>query len=301
MLWRHYPDQDALDAQFRLAGVSDVEAIMAQRLALSAAARASVSNIQKIRYGTGDSATLDLFLPAHDGAAERHRARLAPVLIFIHGGFWKSLDAATFSFVGGAFAPAGALVAVIDYPLIPDVRMADIVDHVGLAIRWLSEHARDYGGDPQRIHIAGHSAGGQLAAIALDQAWQAAQGIPAGAVRGGIAISGVFELEPLRLSFQQESLSLTEQDAELWSPLRHIPPYGATMPPLVVAVAGAETQEFIDQSIELTDGWRSNGHAVDLHVVAGANHIDILTSALARTGAPLHTAVLGQMGLPAKL
>ncbi len=65
--------------------------------------------------------------------------------MFIHGGFWKSLDAATFSFVGGAFAPAGALVAVIDYPLIPDVRMGKIVDHVGQAIRWLSGNARAHG------------------------------------------------------------------------------------------------------------------------------------------------------------
>jgi arylformamidase len=294
MLWRHYADQAALDEQFRLTGVSDVEAIMARRLALSAAARSSVRHIQKIPYGAGPSATLDLFFspqPAGGG--------LAPVLMFIHGGFWKSLDAATFSFVGGAFAPAGALVAVIDYPLIPDVRMGDIVEHVGLAIRWLSENARAHGGDPGRLHIAGHSAGGQLAAIALDPAWQAACGIPPGAVRGGIAISGVFELEPLRRSFQQESLSLTEDDAAQWSPLRHIPASGAAMAPLVVAVAGAETQEFIDQSLELAAGWRDNGHAIDMHVVAGANHIDILTNALARPGAPLHEAVLRQMALSA--
>lgn len=295
MLWRHYADQAALDAQFRLAGVIDLEATMERRLALSAAARDSVRHILKIPYGDGPSATLDLFLPSGSQGGGP-----APVLMFIHGGFWKSLDAATFSFVGGAFAPGGAIVAVIDYPLIPDVRMDEIVEHVGMAIRWLSREVHSYGGDPQRLHIAGHSAGGQLAAIALDPAWQAGHGIPAGAVRGGIAISGVFELEPLRRSFQQESLSLTARDAEQWSPLRHIPPAGATIPPLVVAVAGAETQEFIDQSLELATGWRNNGHTIDLHVVAGANHIDILTEALARPGAPLHDAVLRQMGLPAR-
>ncbi len=299
MLWRHYADQAALDAQFRLTGVGDLEATMARRLAMSAAARTTVRNILNVPYGPGPSATLDLFLPAEPASAGSRRSASAPVLMFIHGGFWKSLDAATFSFVGGAFAPAGALVAVIDYPLIPDVSMSEIVRHVGLAIRWLSENAGIYGGDPRRIHVAGHSAGGQLAAIALDWAWQATHGIPAGAVRGGIAISGVFELEPLRRSFQQESLGLTEQDAALWSPLRHIPPSGATVQPLVVAVAGAETQEFIDQSIELAAGFRDNGHAAELHVVAGANHIDILTEALARPGAPLHAAVLRQMGLAA--
>ena len=292
MLWRHYADQAALDAQFRLTGVTDLEATMKRRLALSADARASVRNRLKIAYGAGPSATLDLFFPPgsdDDGA-------LAPVLMFIHGGFWTSLDAATFSFVGGAFAPAGALVAVIDYPLIPHVRMGEIVDHVGQAIRWLTGNVRAHGGDPERIHVAGHSAGGQLAAIALDPAWQAAQSIPAGSVCGGIAISGVFELEPLRRSFQQGSLSLTAEDAERWGPLRRIPPSGVATAPLVVAVAGAETQEFVDQSLELAAGWRSAGHAVDLHVVAGANHIDILTEALARPGALLHAAVLRQMG-----
>ncbi len=301
MLWRHYADQAALDAQFQLAGVIDLEATMARRLALSAAARANVRNLLNIPYGTGRSATLDLFFPEQPPASGKADGSLAPVLMFIHGGFWKSLDAATFSFVGGAFAPAGALVAVIDYPLIPDAAMSDIVDHVGQAIRWLSQNAGSYGGDPQRLHIAGHSAGGQLAAIALDPTWQAAHAIPAGAVRGGIAISGVFELEPLRRSFQQESLSLTAEDAERWSPLRHIPPSGATMAPLVVAVAGAETQEFVDQSLELSARWRSGGHFVDLHVVAGANHIDILTEALAPSGAPLHEAVLRQMGLPSSM
>ncbi len=296
MLWRHYADQAALDAQFRLVGVADLEATMERRLALSAAARTSVRNLQKIPYGPGPNATLDLFFPSGSNSDD-----LAPVLVFIHGGFWKSLDAATFSFVGGAFAPAGALVAVIDYPLIPDVRMGDIVDHIGQAIRWLNRNAEGHGGDPERIHVAGHSAGGQLAAIALDPAWQAAHDIPHAAVRGGIAISGVFELEPLRRSFQQESLSLTEEDAARWSPLRHVPPAGTSIRPLVVAVAGAETQEFVDQSLELAAAWRQGGHPVDLHVVAGANHLDILMDALARPGAPLYEAVLRQMGLPASV
>lgn len=297
MLWRHYVDQDDLDAQFRLAGVSDVDALLQRRLALSAAARATVGHQLKIPYSDGPDATLDLFYPPHRTSTGTPGGDLAPVLFFIHGGFWKSLDAATFSFVGGAFAPAGALVAVIDYPLIPDVRMGAIVDHVGHAIRWLSNNAAEHGGDPGRLHVGGHSAGGQLAVIALDPIWQSAHGIPAGVIRGGIAISGVFELEPLRRSFQQESLDLTAEEAERFSPLRHVPASGISTAPLIVAVAGAETQEFIDQSLELTSQWRSCGHAVDLHVVAGANHIDILTNALARPGAPLHTAVLRQMGL----
>jgi arylformamidase len=287
MLWRHYPDRPALDAQFTLDTIADLPAVMARRLAASAAARRDRPHVLKVPYGAGPDATLDLFPPDPGAGA-------APVLVFIHGGFWKALDAATFSFVGGAFAPRGALVAVIDYPLIPAVRLDGIVDHVGQALRWLSRHAGDYGGDPARLHVAGHSAGGQLAAIALDPAWQAAADIPPGAIRGGVALSGVFELEPLRRSFQQDTLGFSEADAERWSPLRHVPRGAA---PLVVAVGGSETQEFVDQSLEMARAWEAAGNGAELHVVALANHIDILTGALARPGAPLHGAVLRQLGL----
>ncbi|MCP8937895.1 alpha/beta hydrolase [Alsobacter sp. SYSU M60028] len=286
MLWRHYPDKTALDAQFTLDTIADLTAVMQRRLDLSARARATLPHRLKIPYGAGPDATLDLFLPPE-------AARPAPVLMFIHGGFWKALDAATFSFVGG-FAPLGALVAVIDYPLIPSVRMDGIVDHVGQALAWLARHAGEHGGDPARLHVAGHSAGGHLTAVALDRGWQEEHGIPAGAVRGGVALSGVFELEPLRRSFQQETLGFTQEEAERWSPLRRVPERAG---PLVVAVGGGETQEFIDQSLEFTDAWRAAGHAAELHVVARANHIDILTDAFAQPGAPLHSAVLRQMGL----
>lgn len=287
MLWRHYPDRAALDAQFTLDSVADLPDIMARRLALSAQARASTRHHLNIPYGTGPDATLDLFYP--DAGAGP-----APVLMFIHGGFWKALDASVFSFAGGSFAAAGALVAVIDYPLIPSVRMEGIVDHVGQALGWLYRHAGDHGGDPARLHVSGHSAGGQLTAVAMDPAWQAQYGVPPGVVLGGTALSGVFDLEPLRHSFQQDTLGFTQEEAERWSPMRHIPRQAA---PLVVAVGGGETQEFVDQSLEYAAAYAQAGHATELHVVAQANHIDILTSAFAQSGAPLHTAVLRQMGL----
>jgi len=287
MLWRHYPDQASLDAQFTLDTIRDLDSHMAKRLALSAAARDRVRNRLKIPYGDGSDATLDLFYP--DKAAGP-----APVLMFIHGGFWKSLDAATFSFVGGAFAPAGALVAVIDYPLIPNVRMKGIVEHVRAAIAWLAKHAGEHGGDPNRIHIAGHSAGGHLTVLSLDQSWQAEAGIPAGAIKGGCAISGVFELEPLRMSFQQDTLRFTVSEAASYSPQRGVPAKAA---PLIVTVGGAETQEFVDQSMDLAAAWAKAGHATETIIAAQKNHIDILTDSLAQPGAPLHEALKRQMSL----
>ncbi len=288
MIWRHYPDKASLDAQFTLDTIADLPAVMQRRLDLSAQARAALPHRLNVPYGPRPEETLDLFLPTSGGAGP------APVLIFVHGGFWRSLDAATFSFVGGAFAPFGVLVAVLDYPLIPAVRMAEIVASIRRAVAFLTREAVAFGGDPTRIHVAGHSAGGHLTALALDAAWQRDAGVAPGCVRGGVAISGVFELEPLRRSAQQETLGFTAEEAALWSPQRGVPREAA---PLVVAVGGAETQEFIDQSLDFAQAWRHAGHRCELHVVAQANHIDILTGALARPGAPLHSAVLRQMGL----
>jgi len=287
MIWRHYPDTTALDAQFTLDGVVDLPGIMQRRLEMSAAARDRHPHVRGVAYGDRPEARMDLF-PPPPGLGP------APVLVFIHGGFWRSLDAATFSFVGGAFAPHGALVAVLDYPLIPQVRLGAIVDHVRAAVAWLVAHAAEHGGDPGRIHVAGHSAGGHLTALCLDPDWQREAGLPAGCIRGGTAISGVFELEPLRLSAQQETLGFTPEEVAGLSPQRHIPPQAG---PLVVAVGGAETQEFIDQSLEFAASWSAAGHPTEIHVVARANHIDILTGGLAQPGAPLHTAVLRQMKL----
>jgi arylformamidase len=260
---------------------------MQRRLDLSAEARARVPNRLKVPYGPGREATLDLFLPPAGSGP-------APVLLFIHGGFWKALDAATFSFVGGAYAPAGALVAVIDYPLIPSVRLGTIADAVMASIAWVARHAGEHGGDPARIHVSGHSAGGHLTALALDPARQAAAGVPAGAVKGGVAISGVFDLTPIPLSVLRDPLDFTADEVATLSPQKAVPSGAA---PLVVAVGGAETQEFVDQSLDYARAWAGAGNPVDLHVVAQAHHVDILTTAFGKPGAPLHTAVLRQMGL----
>jgi arylformamidase len=109
-----------------------------------------------------------------------------------------------------------------------------------------------------------------------------------------LAISGVFDLEPLRLCFQNATLGLSAEEAAQFSPQR-LPP--ADAPPLILAVGGAETQEFVDQTIGFADGWQRAGNKVDLQIAAQRNHINILTDSLAAASEPLHRAVLAQMGL----
>ena len=281
MLWRHYTDRAALDAQFSLDTARDLPAAMQRRLDLSAEARARVPNRLKVPYGPGREATLDLFLPPAGSGP-------APVLLFIHGGFWKALDAATFSFVGGAYAPAGALVAVIDYPLIPSVRLGTIADAVMASIAWVARHACEHGGDPARIHVSGHSAGGHLTAMAMAALWPlVGEDLPADLVKGGFALSGLYDLEPLRHApFIQADLRLDRARAARLSPA-WLPP--ATRAPLYTAVGGLESSEFKRQNRLIAERWPGT---VRRDVPAPAcNHLTLMDEFVRSDGALFDAAL----------
>ena len=285
ILWRNY-DKAGLDAQFTLDTIVDLPGEQKRRLDAAAAARAAHRHVRRVPYGPGPEAKMDIFY--HD------TGKPGPIHMFIHGGFWMGMDATTFSFAAAAFVPFGATVAVIDYPVIPNVRMGDIFEHVKQAIAFLFKHGAEHGGDPNRIFVAGHSAGAHMLALAMDPTWQAAAGLPADVVKGGCAISGVYELTPLTLSFQRDPLGLTAEEVAKFSPLRHLPKSAG---PLIMTVGGFETQEFVDQTLEYARAWRGAGLKEETIVVAQANHISILTDGYARHGAALHGAVLRQMGI----
>lgn len=283
-IWRGY-DQAALNAQFTLDTVRDREAIFARRLEASRQARADFLHRSGIAYGPGPADRLDLFPAAQPGA---------PILMYIHGGFWRSLDAATFSFLARAFVPAGVTLAVIDYPLIPTVTMPEIVASCRRAVAWLARNAASFGASPDRLFVAGNSAGGHLTTMLADRGWPAEHGLPADVVKGACAISGLFELEPIRLCHEQEILKLTPQHVAQMSPARHVPRAAA---PTLFAVGGDETQEFLDQNREIVAAWRKAGLAAVEDVVAARNHVTVVIDGFGQAGHPLHGAMLRMMGL----
>lgn len=262
----------AMDAAFSLDTVRDLDAVFARRAAAAQTALAAYPVHRGLAYGPGRAETLNIF-PAGPGA---------PVMVFIHGGFWRSLDADLFSFLAPGFVPAGAALAVIDYPLIPDVRLAEIVEACRRAVGWVRDNAGSFGADPDRLFVSGNSAGGHLVAELMDRPGREA-------IRGGTAISGVFDLEPVTRSFQNDSLHLTADEVASFSPLRRTVRIDA---PLIVAVGGDETDEFLRQSADFAARC-----GVASMAVPGTNHITVLTEALAVPGHPLNTAVLRQMGL----
>ena len=228
------------------------------------------------------------------GYAMRGEPALAPVLVFIHGGYWRSLDKSDHSFVAPPFTVAGYCVVVVNYALCPGTPEHPVtVPHIGrqmeAALAWVWRHIGQHGGDRRRITVAGHSAGGQLAAWLLTSVWPlVASDLPDGLVRNALSISGLHDLEPvMHAPFLQQSLHLTEQHVQDASPARlQAPAQG-----LLYSVAGAdESEEFARQARLIQDAWGT--HVVPrCQILPGLNHFSIL-DALAKPGHDLHHMAL---------
>lgn len=246
----------------------------------SAAARAGLEAHLDRRYGSGPKQTLDLF----PSAAARG------TLLFIHGGYWRALDKSEHSFVAPPLVAQRIGVAVINYDLCPQVSIARIVEQCREAVAWLRREGPRYGFPVERLVVAGHSAGGHLAAMLVATDW-AARGLPA-AVAGALAISGVFDLEPLlQVSFNTD-LQLDAAQARALSPIYLRPPVAV---PMVIAAGADETRAFIRQSGLLWERWsdcRAPGFEAPL-LIAARHHFSVLTdlgdpqSALARAALAL--------------
>ena len=202
-----------LEAQYNnRARVADAMAQLAGWAEASQRARdGSARKRLDIAYGDGPSETLDIFPAA---------APDAPVLVYVHGGYWRSLDKSDFSFVAPSFVAGGAMVVLPNYALCPAVTIEDIALQMVKALAWTWRHAAEHGGNPQRMALVGHSAGGHLAAMLLSCRWkQVGEDLPLQPLAGALAISGLYDLEPLRLTeFLQADLKLTPSQVARCSP-----------------------------------------------------------------------------------
>ena len=274
-----------LDVQYNnRARVPEHPEILARWERASEFARANSARRIDVAYGATPAETLDVF--------PTPRAN-APVLVFIHGGWWRAVDKRDHSFIAPAFTQAGALVVLPNYALCPAVTIETIALQLTRALIWTHRNAALYGGDPQRIVVAGHSAGGHLATMMLSCAWRAIDPkLPARLVRGALSISGLFDLEPLRHTpYLQADLRLTPASVQRLSPVRFPRPLG----PLYAAVGALESEEFLRQNLAIREAWGAKSVPV-CETVAGTNHFDVL-HALADPQSPLHARALQLLGL----
>ncbi|HZW12187.1 MAG TPA: alpha/beta hydrolase [Noviherbaspirillum sp.] len=259
--------------------IPDHPRIFTRWLKESAHVRRTHAALFDLAYGESSGERLDFF-PTNRSDA--------PLLVFIHGGWWRSLDKSDFSFVAPAFTRAGYNVALTNYTLAPDASIAEIVLQQLRALAWLYRNAEKYDFDPQRIVVAGHSAGAHLTAMMMAAVWPAfAPDLPANLIKGAVLMSGIYDLEPVRhADFVNVDLKLTKDDiaplSPAWMPQAHEAPF-------ITAFGGQESEEFKRQTGLIADAWK-NSHRGDI-ALPEANHLTIC-DAFATPGAPLYEATV---------
>jgi len=249
-----------------------------------------------IPFGPSPEETLDIYLPDSPATASTLPTATggAPVNVFLHGGYWFSRHKNDFRFLARGLVPSGAILVVVNYALIPSVDMDEVVRQCRAAVAWTHHNAANFGGDVERIHVSGHSAGGHLAAMMMATDWPAfGDGLPAGLIKGGAALSGIYDLSPIAKSFMQETLGLTPGQVTRYSPLFLAPAVDA---PLIIGVGGDESEEFLRHGAALAAAWREKGVDCSLMELAGINHFTILGE-YADPASDLTRAVRKQMGL----
>jgi arylformamidase len=260
--------------------VPDHPAFFARWAQESERARATAHCALDIAYGSGEREKLDVFPGDHPDA---------PVLVFIHGGYWRSLDKSDHSFVAPAFTRHGACVVLINYPLCPQVTIPEITLHVARALAWVWQNIGRYGGDRRRISVAGHSAGGQLAAMMLACLWpQLDAALPRDTVRNALAISGLHDLDPLmHAPFLQQAVQLTPQQVARASPARLPPPKHG----MLYTVTGAEeSAEYQRQNRCIQEAWGTRRVPI-CEALPGLHHFSVL-DALVEPSHRLHQLAL---------
>jgi len=242
-----------------------------------------------LAYGDGAGEKLDIFL-----AANTSNASGAPVIVFIHGGYWRSLDKADFSFIAPALNAAGATVVLPNYALCPAVDIEHIALQLTRAVAWVWHHAGQYGADNARIGVVGHSAGGHLATMLLSCRWKDVDSaLPTQPLHAALSISGVFDLEPLRqVPSLQADLQLTPASVRRLSPAFFPRPKSGR---LFTTVGMEESDEFLRQNALIRDVWGPTAVSV-CETLPGLNHFSVVEG-LADARSRLHHLALRTVGL----
>ncbi len=263
-LYRNFTTQAEIDAQYNAgASVPDAAACLRHYQTQATHARATLPCLLDVPYGATLDETLDIF-----PAAEPH----APVWVFIHGGYWRALSSKDFSGVALGPRALGFTTVVVNYSLCPAVTIDEIVRQVRASVAWVVRNIANsaFGsGDPARIVLGGHSAGGHLTAMALQTPWAERYGLLANPFAAAVLVSGIYDLHPLRYSYLQPAIQLDDGVIQRNSPGLKVQ---ATPTPLLVTWGAQESVEFARQSTDFHNSWVAAGGQSELLAQDGANH-----------------------------
>jgi arylformamidase len=286
-------DQASLDAAYDQAAYApNRERLIRRRIRDSELARRRLGEPERIAYGPTEIERLDIY--RSDSPADA----LAPVFVFVHGGAWRSGRAKDYAGPAEMFLAAGAHYVVPDFAWVQDVggRLGVLADQTRRAVAWVYENAQRFGGDPKRLYLGGQSSGGHLTAVALTTDWPCQFGLPGDLIKGGMCISGMYDLTPVQLSARNRYVSFDDATVAALSPIRHLDRLTA---PLIVAYGTCETPEFQRQNREFAAAVEAAGKQVRLLVGEHYNHFE-LPETLGNPHGLLGRAALELMGLTAE-
>ena len=278
--WRQLVPE-ALEREYNArATVADIEAELRAYRDGSAPMYPQLHHERGLHYGAGADETLDLFpVPGRPDA---------PLFLFIHGGYWRALSKEDSVFMAQNFTAHGVAVAALDYSLAPAAHLLHMVDQCRRAVAWLHAHGRHLGVNTDRVVVAGSSAGAHLAAMVLAAGWQAGLGVPEDVLVGGVLVSGLYDLAPLRHALPQSWLDLSESDVQALSPQWHLPERTRR---LHIVVAERDTSEFKRQSRDYASACEARGCPTLFYEVAGRNHFDVILDWMRSDSALTHSAM----------
>ncbi|MEX2614926.1 MAG: alpha/beta hydrolase [Alphaproteobacteria bacterium] len=284
-VWLHY-DQQALDDQYnQRILVPNANEYMARHGVLSAQVRAELECRLDVPYGPSDDEKVDIFPAAQKGA---------PLVVYFHGGAWTRWHKDNNSFQAPHFVNAGATFVPVNFALVPQVSLDELVRQCKASVVWAYHHAAEFGADPDRLYVAGHSSGAHVVGLIAVTDWAKDYGLPAGVIRGAYAASGMYDLKPVRLCSRQEYLNLDAAAECRLSAMRHIPD---RMPPMVIAYGEGEQKEFRRQSKDWAKELRRLGHPVAAELdLPGLHHFEVAEQ-FANPDGPLLQAIFRDMGL----
>jgi len=265
IVWLDMDQKELDDAYDQTVYAPNQPLIAARRKIASESVLKRLGLPQRVAYGPTEVEKLDIY---------KTRRQNAPVVIYIHGGAWRNGTAKDFAFPAEMFMDAGTHFVVPDFVQVQDAggSLLPMIEQVRRAVTWVDKNAASFGGDAERIFITGHSSGAHLAGVTLVTDWVNVYGLPPDVIKGGLLVSGMYDLKPVRLSKRSEYVKFTDEIEEKLSSQRHLDKLNA---PVIIAYGTQETPEFQRQSREFAAAVKAAGKPVELIVGEGFNHFEM--------------------------
>ena len=286
LVWLDLDQQELDDAYDQLVYAPNRDQVLKRCSRNSELVRERLGPPKRFAYGPTAIEALDVFTAA---------APNAPVNIFVHGGAWRSGLAANYAYAAEMFVRAGAHHVVLDFNNVLETGgdLMAVADQVRQAVAWVYRNAKNFGGDPERLYVCGHSSGAHLAGVLLTTDWRKDFGLPPTLIKGGVCGSGMYDLKPVRLSKRSSYVKFTDESEDKLSAQRHLDKLVA---PVHLVYGTLETPEFQRQSRDFAAAVRAAGKPVALSVMESYNHFEVMEQ-LGNPYSLFGRAILEQMRL----